>query len=214
MRTPNAACVICGKPLYRRPSDTAKARFAACMAHRAQAQSIMGVTEAQERGLALGRPKGTNHRTGYKHREESKRKTSAANAAYWAAHPDRAKTRARRGEAAYNWKGGISRLNTAIRQTRENRRWMEVVKARDAVCVRCGSASNLEAHHKTELAELVARFGIKSVADARAHADVLFDLNNGETLCSVCHLVEHGRVLNGSRARQRKAREARLANLG
>ena len=54
MRTPNAACIICAKPLYRRPYELAKVRYAACMDHRAKAQSVVGVTDAQRKGLALG----------------------------------------------------------------------------------------------------------------------------------------------------------------
>lgn len=169
-----------------------RTRYAACMMHRALAQSVIGVTEAQRRGLALGRPKGTNHRAGYKHREDSKLKTSAANRAFWAANPDIAKARAHRGAAAYNWKGGITQLNKSVRQMRENRKWMDAVKARDGGCVRCGSTAGLEAHHKIELADLIERHGIRNRDDARACAE-LWDIENGETLCQKCHFAEHGR---------------------
>ena len=184
---------MCGKPLYRRPNEMARARYAACMAHRAAAQSVIGVTDAQRRGLSLGSQKGTNHRIGYKHREESKQRVAAANQAYWAANPDRAKARARRGETAHNWKGGISRLNASIRQMHENRKWMDAVKERDGACLRCGSKVDLEAHHKNELATLIEKHDIKNRDDARACVD-LWDANNGETLCQKCHFAEHGRA--------------------
>lgn len=192
MRTPNTACVICAKPLYRRPNEIARFRYAACMAHRAQAQSVVGVTVAQRAGLNLGVKKGTNHRTGYKHREESKAKVSASNRAFYAANPEVALARARRGKDSPNWRGGTSRLNTSIRLMTEYRRWMEAVKTRDGRCLRCGSTENLEAHHKVELADLVERFSVRSRDDARACL-ALWDVENGETLCQLCHYAEHGR---------------------
>lgn len=175
----------------------AKARYAACMACRSEAQKVAGITERQHSGLFLGREKGTNHRTGYSHREESKRKTAAANKAFWAANPDLAIARGAktRGEKHRLWKGGITQLNKSIRQMRENRKWMDAVKARDGSCKRCGTRERLESHHKIEFAALLHQFEIKSRDDARANADVLWNLDNGETLCWGCHYAEHGRQL-------------------
>lgn len=196
MRTPNTQCLLCGKPLYRRPSDMAKARYAACMACRSEAQKAAGITDRQHASLRLGRPKGTNHRAGYRHKEESRRKASESHKRFCAEHPDRvaargAKTRADR---HYKWRGGASKLNLSIRQMTENRKWMDAVKERDGGCIRCGARENLESHHKKTLAELVAELGIRSRDDARRHADVLWSLSNGETLCVPCHDKEHGRA--------------------
>lgn len=197
MRTPNTACIICAKPLYRRPNEVARTRFAACMVHRAEAQKLAGITDRQQAGLALGREKGTNHRAGYRHREESKAKVSASNRKFWAAHPVELEQRGAklRGELHYQWKGGASKLNIAIRQMTENRKWMDAVKARDGGCVRCGGTDKLQSHHKRGLAELIEALSIKSVEDARQHSAVLWDLENGETLCEPCHYAEHGRTL-------------------
>lgn len=195
MRTPNAACIVCATPLYRRPAELARVRHVACMAHRGQAQAISGVTPAQRAGLALGSVKGTNHRAGYTHRPESKAKASASHRAYCQANPEAIAARGAktRGAAHYRWKGGTARLNASIRRMTENRRWMDAVKARDGACLRCGSARCLESHHRIGLAELIERLGIRSRDDARAHAAALWDLDNGETLCRRCHYAEHGR---------------------
>lgn len=192
-RTPNAECVICKKPLYRTPSEKKKSRHVACMEHRAEAQKLSGITEAQRTALSLGRRKGTNNRTGYKHRESSKRKTAKANRAFWKAHPDLAIARGikTRAELHYNWKGGSSRLNASIRRMTEHRKWMDGVKARDGMCS-CGSTEKLEAHHVIPLAVLIARHGVKSRADARACV-ALWDLSNGITKCERCHYLIHGR---------------------
>ena len=196
MRTPNSSCMICEKPLYRRPSDLARVRHVACMAHRGEAQRRSGVTKAQAAGLARGRVKGTNHRAGYRHRDESRAKVSVSNARWCAENPEQVEARGAktRGEAHYRWNGGSSRLNYSIRRMTENRKWMVAVKARDGACLRCGSGEHLEAHHKEGLAAMIERLGISSRDHARAHAAALWDMDNGETLCRRCHYDEHGRT--------------------
>ena len=195
MRTPNTACIICEKPLYRRPFELANIRYAACMAHRAKAQSVAGITEAQAAGLSLGASLGGKTRLGYKHREDTKAKTSESHKKWCAENPDRVAERSikRRGEKAYNWNGGSSRLNVTVRILNENRKWMAAVKARDSQCNRCGSIENLEAHHIVELADLIKMHGVKSADDAR-NTPELWDLENGETLCRRCHYAHHGRI--------------------
>ena len=195
MRTPNCECCICGKPLYRRPYELAKVRHVACMAHRGIAQAQSGVTDAQQKALALGRVPGTNHRAGYVHRDESKRKASDSHRAWCAANPDKVKARGEktRGEKHYHWKGGTSRLNSAIRRLTENRKWMEAVKERDGKCLICGSVENLESHHITPLAALVEANGISNRDQAR-ECSALWDLDNGMTVCRPCHYNIHGRT--------------------
>lgn len=185
-----------------------KSRYAACMSCRGKAQSVVGVTDAQKAGLALGTRKGFNGRTGYKHREESKRKVSAANRKFWAANPDKAKERGakNRAEKAYNWKGGIAKLAVSIRAMHEMRKWQESIKTRDGHCVRCGSTSNLEAHHIRSFADLLRDCAIKSRDDARRHAVILFDLSIGETLCIPCHYAEHGRIVPPHQVREQQFR--------
>lgn len=200
VRTPNTECLLCGKPLYRRPGEMFRTRYAACMEHRSEAQKAMGITDKQHDGLRLGRVKGDNHRTGYRHTKSSKRKASAANKKFWKDNPDKALARGAktRGDKHPSWKGGVSKFNTSIRQMTENRAWMDAVKARDGACARCGSAEDLEAHHKVHLADLIEKHEIKSREGARVKAAILWDLDNGETLCRRCHYVEHGRTFDAN----------------
>lgn len=191
-RTPNAACVICGKPLYRRPFELKKVRHVACMKHRAEAQKLSGITEKQQAALSLGREKGTNHRAGYKHKQSSRRKIAKAVKTWCAENPDKALARGVRGEKHYKWKGGSTRLNTSIRRMNENRKWMDAIKARDKKCLACGSTERLESHHIVELAILISENKVKNREDAR-NCPALWDLSNGQTLCEDCHYKVHGR---------------------
>lgn len=206
MRTPNCSCVICGAPLYRRPSDLERVRHVACMQHRAEAQKRSGITPAQQAGLNQGRRKGTNNRTGYSHRAESRRKTSESHKAWCAANPDRvasrgAKTRA---EAHYNWAGGLSKLAQSIRRMTEYQRWAKAVHDRDVVCVKCGSVDGLESHHKHQFSDLLREHGIASRDQARKCA-ALWDISNGETLCQEHHYEAHGRTYANQRDDIQKA---------
>ena len=58
--------------------------------------------------------------------------------------------------------------------------WSSMVKLRDEKCKKCGSVYDLHAHH------------IKSYKE---HPELRYDVNNGITLCGVCHRLEH--KLNG-----------------
>lgn len=201
MRTPNCKCVVCGKPLYRRPGELKRVRHVACMEHRGLAQSLSGVTEKQKAALSLGRVKGTNHRSGYRHSEDSKRKASAANKRFWSENKELLEARGAkiRGAHHYKWNGGISRLNMSVRRMTENRKWMDAIKSRDGMCLECLSTERLEAHHIRPLSELIEKLGIKNREDARRFASELWDLENGITLCRRCHYKKHGRTLNENR---------------
>ena len=133
MRTPNTSCLLCGKPLYRRPSEAAKSRYAACMAHRAEAQKVAGITDAQQRP-DLARDEQREQTIGGDisiRRNPSKRRRNRKGVQ--CPNPGFAAYAAQNARRTLNvrWKGGSSRLNTSIRQMTENRRWMNAVKARD-----------------------------------------------------------------------------------
>jgi len=198
VRTPNSKCIICEKPLYRRPGELSQVRHVACMAHRAQAQVLSGITDAQMRGLSLGRAKGTNHLDGIPKSKESNQRRSSSHLAYWAAHPEQARERGAkiRGEKNWHWNGGSSRFNTSIRQMTEHRKWMEGVRARDGKCLQCGRADCLESHHIVPLAEVLRQNNIANREQARA-CSALWDLSNGVALCIPCHYSLHGRHYAG-----------------
>ena len=78
----------------------------------------------------------------------------------------------------WNWKGGISSENHIIRNSDEARKWRKEVFERDKyICQNCKKIGGiLHAHH------------IKSFSE---YKELRFDINNGITLCKVCHNNEH-----------------------
>lgn len=92
------------------------------------------------------------------------------------------------GKNSSNWKGGITPINKAIRNSPKYKRWREAVFERDDyTCVRCGErGGTLNGDH------------IKSFS---MFPELRFDLNNGRTLCVPCHkktdtYAGRGRIYN------------------
>ena len=81
-----------------------------------------------------------------------------------------------RGKRSHNWKGGITPIMKMLRESHPYKNWREAVFERDDyTCKRCNArGGNLEAHH---------------ILPVRDHKNdlLLFDVNNGITLCVGCH---------------------------
>lgn len=174
------------------------------------------LTEKQKAALVLGREKGTNHLEGIPKSEASNRKRSESHKIWCAENPDKLAARGAktRGANHYKWNGGSSRLNVSIRAMTENRKWMDTVVRRDAKCFKCGTDTDIEAHHIKPLAEIVMDYEIKTREQARDCA-ALWDLTNGVTLCERCHCEHHGRAYTPTGNGRRKApREVRRTMAG
>lgn len=112
---------------------------------------------------------GTGKWTKYKHRpqtEETKRKISLI-------HKGKPKLKLR-GDKNWNWKGGLTPINKAIRQSLEYKIWRRAVFERDDyTCVWClKRGGELHADH------------IKQFA---FYPELRFAIDNGRTLCKACH---------------------------
>lgn len=80
-----------------------------------------------------------------------------------------------KGAKSYWWKGGITPINTLIRNGLDYKLWRESIFKRDKfTCQECGDnrGRNLQAHH------------IKPFSD---YPELRFAISNGITLCIECH---------------------------
>lgn len=115
-----------------------------------------------------GRPawnKGLKGKIGdYRHSVETRRKISEAH----------------KGEKSYNWKGGITSVNAAIRQSFEYKLWREAVFKRDNyTCVLCGISAKI-VHRRVMLnADHIKKFS--------EYPELRLAVDNGRTLCVDCH---------------------------
>jgi len=92
MRTPNTKCIICGKLLYRRPSELKKVRLVCCKNCRSEAYKKYP-NEKMLKNLELGRQKGTNHKQGIPQSETMKAKMRIKIKQWIKNNPDKFKAR-------------------------------------------------------------------------------------------------------------------------
>jgi len=72
------------------------------------------------------------------------------------------------------------------RNTREYRVWRASVIRRDKVCVVCGSRKRRQAHH---------------IDHSMYFPDKRFDVSNGVTMCSKCHMQFHSNFKRSTRVK-------------
>ena len=199
MRTSNCKCVICEKPLYRRPNEIKKYNFVCCHECRSEAYRRFPNNNSLN-NLELGREKGTNHLHGIPKSEKSKEKRSIAMKKLYKENPKLFKDRAKsyRGKNHYNWKGGKTNINQAIRSLHEMRKWQIAIKKRDKKCMFCGSKKDLEAHHINSVSDMIEKYNIKTRDDAIS-CNEFWKLDNGITLCRKCHYELEGRTYDNNK---------------
>jgi len=122
-------------------------------------------------GLASkGRPGGM---LGKKHKLETRKKMSLAH----------------RREKHHFWRGGISSLRKAIRNTFEYKKWRTNGFERDKyMCVIGGKkhGNKLNFDHIKSFSDIMIENNIKSVEESLLCKE-FWDINNGRTLCEKCH---------------------------
>lgn len=99
------------------------------------------------------------------------------------------------GENHHNWKGGITSLASQIRHSIESKLWRKQVFERDSyTCQHCHQVGeNLIAHHIKLFSVILEEYNITTLEEA-IQCDVLWDIDNGITLCVECHEREHQRL--------------------
>lgn len=96
------------------------------------------------------------------------------------------------GENHWNWKGGITPLNHAIRTCSFYINWRTAVFQRDSyTCQHCQQVGeNLIAHHLNLFSDIMKENNITTMEEA-IQCNALWDIDNGLTLCKKCHQILH-----------------------
>jgi len=86
------------------------------------------------------------------------------------------------------WKGGVTKINSAIRSLSLMKQWRSNVFQRDNwTCQTCNTRGcYLEAHHIKKLSSIIKEDEINNTEQAICN-EKLWDINNGVTLCLECH---------------------------
>ena len=92
------------------------------------------------------------------------------------------------------WKGGIYKLSQQIRMSRRYKEWRLSILERDKyICQDCGISlieTEKQVHHKITFKNLLENNKIKSYKQS-LNCEELWELSNGISLCTDCHLKIH-----------------------
>lgn len=114
---------------------------------------------------------------------------------------------ARRGKDSHLFKNGNLSFRKAIKRNKTYKSWCKSVYTRDGFkCRHCGSAKTIHAHHIIHFATLLDDFlransDVNPISDKNMLLERAFryapfwDINNGKTLCQLCHQKEHPDIL-------------------
>lgn len=103
----------------------------------------------------------------------------------------------RSGDKSPRWKGGYKCLATKIRKSFKYRQWRSDIFSRDDyTCQKCNKrGGSLEAHHLKQFIEIIRENNIISIEEAFI-CEELWNINNGQTLCSKCHNITKHKIIN------------------
>lgn len=92
----------------------------------------------------------------------------------------------------YNWKGGIAPVRKGIRSLKKYNDWRNSIFTRDQyTCQHCSQiGGDLNAHHIISFSSIIRKNNIDSVTKA-LNCNLLWDIQNGITLCRKCHDQVH-----------------------
>lgn len=98
------------------------------------------------------------------------------------------------GKNHWNWQAGKTPFTRCVRNfLKSNTMWFKDVLYKDNyVCQRCGSGGYLEAHHLVPISKIINHYNLFTINEVK-QCDLLFDIDNGITLCLKCHTWVHSK---------------------
>lgn len=126
--------------------------------------------------------------TGRKHRKESRQKMSNTRFGKKLSDSHRKSISEGLKGNKFAWKGGRTPIQQLVRTIREYREWRTSVFDRDKyTCQKCNSVGGkLNAHHKKSFSLILEENDITNTYEA-VNCNILWDTDNGITLCEFCH---------------------------
>lgn len=175
------------------------------------------LSEAHKAAFAAGR---VHPFSGRQHSEETRRKWSERRKGRDNRTPGtiarvKSEWTGRRGKEAPSWKGGITPIHRMVRTMKEYFQWRHEVYERDNYkCTECKiHGVILNADHIIPFSYILRTEGIRTPDDARK-SSILWDVENGRTLCKQCHdnspTVNHRILLITLAALKQELRELQL----
>lgn len=90
-----------------------------------------------------------------------------------------------------NWKGGVTPLHTAIRESALNEKWkIDIFIQKGKRCILCNSNKKVQIHHIEPFAKICRDNAITDIRDIN-DCESLWDKDNGDPLCYKCHAEFH-----------------------
>lgn len=178
---------------YNLTEETKEKIRKANMGHSVSKETREKISEAHkgEKSVQYGKPAWNK---GKPFSEETKRKMSEADKGRTFSKETIMKfSESHRREKHWNWKGGISLFTKRLRKSFVYRQWRDDVFTRDDfTCQRCGKVGcYLEAHHCIKsFSNILQCYEITTIEEA-LECQELWNINNGETLCKICHKSIH-----------------------
>jgi len=176
MRNPNTQCKICGKPLYRKPSELGK--YSCCREHRSELYkkyknySVKGLKTGRGWNKGMSKKNGDELSYGKPRRQETKDKISAKMKGRIITEEARKKI-SEAHKALWDKIGRVGRVERGWKFAR----WKKEIYKRDNYkCQKCGSDESICAHH---------------ILSWKDYPELRFELLNGITLCFECHKKAH-----------------------
>jgi len=108
----------------------------------------------------------------------------------------------KKGKNHSNWMGGITKLGQKIRNLKQYTEWVKKVFKRDNyTCQICGQkGKELNVHHKIPLGAILVLYSIKNIPQS-LKCNLLWDINNGITLCRKHHEMIEPKLKNSKNRR-------------